>query len=909
MLTNSEFVRRNLRSHQPPAPVQQQVRMCALATAGPPPNSPMPQPRKASTQAGAPRPKRKTARAAAATEPRLSRTRRPPELPVPDWQTALRQQFGRDQAFGLQNLGNEPVFSEFGVHNPASASSYRVVVRGIAPGDNSCTCPDYATNHLGTCKHIEFTLAKLTRKRGGKAALAHGFTPAFSEIRLDHAGPRQVRFHAGSECPGALLASAGKVFDAQDGWALPSAHIHELQGLMQTAQKLGHGLRCEDAVWQFVAQLRDTEQRRQTLAAAYPKGAADKGLAKLLKINLYPYQAEGALFAVRAGRALIGDEMGLGKTAQAIAAAELLARHFGLRRVLVVCPTSLKHQWKNEFARFTDHAAQVVHGLRAKREAQFAEEAFCKIVHYETLARDADLIAQWSPDLVIADEAQRIKNWNTIAARALKRIASPYAVVLTGTPLENRLEELISIVQFVDQHQLGPTWRLLDEHQLRDEAGRVIGYRALNRISQTLAPVLLRRRKAEVLTQLPERVDQRIFVPLTPEQRVHHDENGLIVSRIVQRWRKTGYLSDADQRRLQCALQNMRMACNSTYLLDHQSDHGNKVDELMAVLDELLLAPDAKAVVFSQWLGTHTLIKRRLAARTEKDGWGHVEFNGQVPGDQRGALIDRFHQDPACRLFLATDAGGVGLNLQHAAAVVVNMDMPWNPAVLEQRVGRVHRMGQTRGVQVINFVGQGSIEEGMLSVLAFKKSLFAGVLDGGESEVFLQGTRLSQFMKSVEQVAAAMGEAEVGGEGGWAGMPPASADGPAADDAVADAVADALADALAGPPADALVDAPANASVDAPGLTRVPAQTATPITHAHPADPWAALLEAGAALLQGLAAAQKTPNGTPARPAFSIERDPATGQNSLRLPLPEPAVMMRLARALEPWLKQQNPGP
>jgi superfamily II DNA or RNA helicase len=838
-----------------------------------------------------PTPNKPSAQASATAETRLSRTRRPTDLPVHDWQAALRRQFGRDQAFGLRNLGSEPVFSDFLVDNPASRSSYRVTLRGSKPGDNSCTCPDYATNHLGTCKHIEFTLAKLARKRGGKAALARGYTPAFSEIRLDHQGPRQVRFHAGSACPPALLARARQVFDASKGWALPAANIQDLQSLMQTAAKLDHELRCEDAVWQYVAQLRDAEQRRLTLAAAYPKGAADKGLAQLLKVKLYAYQAEGALFAARAGRALIGDEMGLGKTAQAIAAAELLARHFGLRRVLVVCPTSLKHQWKNEFARFTERTAQVVGGLRAQRELQYAEEAYCKIVHYETLARDADLIAAWSPDLVIADEAQRIKNWNTIAARTLKRISSPYAVVLTGTPLENRLEELISIVQFVDQHQLGPTWRLLDEHQQRDEAGRVVGYRALDRIQQTLAPVLLRRRKAEVLTQLPERVDQRIFVPLTPEQRVHHDENGLIVTRIVQRWRKTGYLSDADQRRLQCALQNMRMACNSTYLLDHRSDHGRKVDELMAVLDELLLAPDAKAVVFSQWLGTHELIKRRLADRTGKDGWGHVEFNGQVPGDKRGALVDRFHQDPHCRLFLATDSGGVGLNLQHAAAVVVNMDLPWNPAVLEQRIGRVHRMGQKRGVQVINFIGQGSIEEGMLSVLAFKKSLAAGVLDGGESDIFLQGTRLSQFMKSVEQVAGAMGEAEAGGEGGAANLPPADAD--RADMADAEGAQDSL-DAAA---ALTLPSPPPKPTAAGPALQ-------TP-------DAWTTLLQAGAALLQGLAAAQQSPDGAPARPLFSIERDPATGQPSLRLPLPPPAVMQGLARALQPWLtpSDERPGP
>lgn len=812
-----------------------------------------------------PRSKAKTAKATKSAEPRLSRTRRPPELEVADWQTALRRQFGREQRFGLENLGQAPVFSDFRVSNPSSGTHYRVAIRGQAPGQNFCTCPDYATNDLGTCKHIEFTLARLQARRGAKAALARGFQPAYSEIWLDYAGARQVRFHAGTDCPPDLLAQAKSLFDTDAGWALPWDRLGGLEPLLQAAQDVGHELRCHDDVWQFVAQIRDGERRHATLVEAYPKGIGDKALARLLKVKLYPYQAEGALFAARAGRCLIGDEMGLGKTIQAIAAAELFARHFGVRRVLVVCPTSLKHQWKNEFARFAEREVQVIHGLRAQRQSQYREDVFCKITNYETLARDADLIDAWAPDLVIADEAQRIKNWNTIAARALKRIASPYAIVLTGTPLENRLEELVSIIQFVDQHRLGPTWRLLEEHQMRDEAGRVIGYRALDRISQTLAPVMLRRRKAEVLAQLPERVDKRIFVPLTPQQRVHHDENGEAVARIVQRWRKTGYLSDSDQRRLTCALQNMRMACNSTWLLDHETDHGHKVDELMTLLDELFEDPSAKAVVFSQWLGTHELIQRRLAQRA----WGHVLFSGSVPGDKRGALVAQFHDDPDCRLFLSTDAGGVGLNLQHAAAVVVNMDMPWNPAVLEQRIGRVHRMGQSRGVQVVNFIGQGSIEEGMLSVLAFKKSLFAGVLDGGEAEVFLQGTRLSQFMKSVEQVAGAMGEDEAD---------------PAAES----------------PAAAGAADRPqAQDEVSAAAETEASAEAATPC--AEPEDPWAAILEAGAALLQGLAASRGA-GGAGVAP-IAIERDPVTGQASIRVPLPEPAVLQRLAKAFEPWLK------
>src|SRR4029453_18048037 len=140
---------------------------------------------------------------------------------------------------------------------------------------------------------------------------------------------------------------------------------------------------------------------------------------------------------------------------------------------------------------------------------------WAKITNYETLARDLDLINAWAPDIVIVDEAQRVKNWNTVAARALKRIASPYAIVLTGTPLQNRLEELVSIVQFVDQHRLGPTWRLLHEHQVKDEGGRVTGKTGLEKIGQTLSPIMIRRRKSEVLRQLPRRTDQNLLVPMT----------------------------------------------------------------------------------------------------------------------------------------------------------------------------------------------------------------------------------------------------------------------------------------------------------------------------------------------------------------------------------------------------------
>ena len=328
---------------------------------------------------------------------------------------------------------------------------------------------------------------------------------------------------------------------------------------------------------------------------------------------------------------------------------------------------------------------------------------------------------------------------------------------MTGTPLENRLEELHSIVEFVDRFHLGPRFRFLDEHQITDEAegtGRVVGYKNLSKIAETLSPILIRRTKDEVLKELPERLEKRFFVEMTKEQMMHHEENRETVARIVHKWRRYKFLSDADQRRLMIALQNMRMSCNSTYLLDERTDFGLKADELMSLLDEIFEDPEAKVVVFSQWLRTHELILRRI----DNGNWKHVYFHGGVPGPKRKGLIKQFREDPECRLFLSTDAGGLGLNLQSASVVVI-MDQPWNPAVLEQRIGRVHRLGQHRPVRVVHFIAQGTIEHGMLSLLAFKKSLFSGVLDGGQDEVFLGGTRLKRFMESIEKVTDSIPEA------------------------------------------------------------------------------------------------------------------------------------------------------
>jgi len=791
--------------------------------------------------------KRKKAAKKAPKKAKISRLHKPAELTLAQWQIALRRQFGPEQPFALRNLGPNRVFSEFAVTNPENGRTYRVAIRGEEPGVNYCSCPDYAVNTLGTCKHIEFTLHRL-RKRYA-ASLRRGYSPPFAEVYVRYGPRRTVTFSPGADCPAALHRLARQYFEPS-GCLKPSGFA-TFDAFARKAKQLGHDLRIYDDAMSLIAGVRDGLLRRDRLQKRYAGRNKATTWKKLAKVPLYAYQREGALFAAMAGRAIIADEMGLGKTIEAIAAAEILARECGLERVLIICPASLKYQWAREIELFSSRPALVIEGLMHQRAKLYAADgAFFKIVNYDVVHRDLEAITSGRPDLVILDEAQRIKNWQTRAAKTIKRIESPYAFVLTGTPLENRLDELHSIVEFIDRHRLGPLFAFKDAHEIRDgDSPRVIGYQDLNKVTKTLAPILIRRTKKEVLDQLPPRMDKNFFVPMTDPQWGPHRENQEIVARLVHKWRKYKFLSEEDQLRLRIALQYMRMACDNTYLIDHDTKHGTKVDELGKLLGEVFEDGDAKVVIFSQWVRMNELVAEMLDDRR----WGHVHLHGGVPSRNRKELMRALREDPDCRVFLSTDAGGVGLNLQRASTVI-NMDLPWNPAVLEQRIGRVHRLGQRRPVRVVNFVSEGTIEHGMLSLLSFKRSMFAGVLDGTEDRVFMGDSALNRFVKTVETATSSVPH-----------VSPTPAEPEPAEPSAP------------GPPAD-----------HAPAATEL--------------QPLGELLARGAEWLQAfgqtLAEAGKPPgDGTRAPAGPRIEQDPATGRPELRIALPE-------ERVLRQWIGQ-----
>lgn len=674
---------------------------------------------------------------------KVSYYRKPEEMTMEQWQIALRKQFAEKSVFCIEPFDkSRRQTGDYLVSNPQSKQIYKVAFRGIDSEWNYCSCPDFKTSQLGTCKHIEAVRLLLEKSEAGQRWLQAEHIPPYTSVYLSYKEERRVKIRIGSNNSEAFVRLAGDYFSA-DGVLKPQA-FNRFEHFLQQAAAIDDTFKCYDDALAFVIAYRQNLQRQALIDTKYADGHPDG----LLKAKLFPYQEQGILFAAKAGRCLIADEMGLGKTIQAIGTAELLRKECGISSVLIICPTSLKYQWESEIRKFTDSTVRVIEGHHLKRREQYDGPEFYKIVSYNSAANDLKVFHRLQSDLVILDEAQRIKNWKTQIANAVKRIESDFLTVLTGTPLENKLEELYSIVQYIDPYCLGPYYKFLYDYQISDpETGKVIGFRNLNHIGELLSGSLIRRRKKEVLQQLPARMDKILSVPVTKEQLEMHDEFQFTVTLLVHKWRHQGFLSEKDRKRLLLTLSQMRMVADSTYILDQTTRFDTKVDELMNIIHEMIENGDEKAVVFSQW----ERMTRLVAQELDKAGIPYRSLHGSIPSEKRKDLITDFNENPAIRVFLSTDAGSTGLNLQ-SASLIVNLDIPWNPAVLEQRIARIHRMGQLNNVSVVNFVSTGTIEEQMLSKLKFKSSMSEGVLDAGIDSIFLDTSKFNKLMETVENL-------------------------------------------------------------------------------------------------------------------------------------------------------------
>ena len=674
--------------------------------------------------------------------------------------TAIKDRIKRARTeVNVKHLSGKPWFGIWEAVSSGSATHYSqrywVTIRSLQDRTNICSCPDFLNNQLGTCKHIEAVLHKLAKRRD-RARIRKLPPPAsYAYLAWDVEDAPQLCVRRAPSVAGDLASLVDRLFDARGIFTgrLPDDFFRFTEQIAnRTDMVVG-----EDAS-EFASRMAADAAHRARAEKIHDQIMATRGRIPGVKAKLYPYQVEGTAFLAGTGRALLADDMGLGKTLQAIAAAAWLRTHEEARKTLIICPASLKQQWAREIARFTDLDTQIIQGPPKERSAQYQRDVSFFIINYELILRDRTVIIDTlAPDLVIMDEAQRIKNWRTKIASAVKTIPCRYAFVLTGTPLENRLEDLYSLMQVVDPKVLGPLWRYMVDFHITDARGKVLGYRNLALLRRRLAPVMLRRDRRLVRDQLPERITQRLDVIMTPAQVELHDA-AMSAAGTLANIAKKRPLTPSEQNRLMAALQQARMACDAAGLVDKKTQGAPKLDELALILEELCLQSGLKIVVFSQW----ELMTRMVAQRLEEMSMGYVRLHGGVPTAKRGALMDRFRDDDAVRVFISTDAGGVGLNLQNAS-VVINLDVPWNPAVLEQRNARVHRLGQSQQVQIITMVASGGYEEQVLGLVQTKQNLFDNVV-GEDATQDVVGVSKKMLEALIEDLADEKPSAD-GGDG------------------------------------------------------------------------------------------------------------------------------------------------
>lgn len=658
-----------------------------------------------------------------------------------------RKERARTEKMKLRSVDPSKPWTEYTVTSAESGKTYRLMLRGGELGQSSCSCPDFRSNRIGTCKHIMHAVEKV--KRRFPAAVRR--RPYECEQLLLHMNYGHD-LSLGLEVPERVSPEVGKLVRPIRDRAIDDAH--KLVKIIGRLERLGEEVTITPDAEEYIQQQLFQDRIKDRVTEIRKDPANHPLRTELLRAELLPYQLDGIAFAVGAGRAVLADDMGLGKTIQGVGVAELLAREADIHRVLVICPASLKSQWRSEIHRFSDRDCQLVMGRAADRAEQYDNDCFFTVCNYEQVLRDILSIERVKWDLIILDEGQRIKNWEAKTSGIVKSLRSPFALVLSGTPLENRLDELYSVVQFIDDRRLAPAFRFFNRHRVVDENGKVLGYKNLAHLRENLKPILLRRTRGQVMKQLPPRTTEIVRIPPTDEQLEVHAAHSQVVQTIINK----KYLTEMDILRLQKALLMCRMVANSTFLITKQQPaYSSKLDRLNELFDQLFEEEDRKAVLFSEWTTMLNLIEP-LVEQREVD---FVRLDGSVPQKKRQQLVHQFQKDPECKLFITTNAGSTGLNLQ-AANTIVNVDLPWNPAVLEQRIARAHRMGQRRPVQVFVLVTEDTIEDRLLATLSAKHELALAALDvNSDVDAVDLASGMEELKRRLEVLLGAKPEAAV----------------------------------------------------------------------------------------------------------------------------------------------------
>lgn len=665
-------------------------------------------------------PRRKTAQARAAVpEPVAQAVAEPAAAPAPAKRGRTRKPAapppsplpGTPPAAQVECLAPDDgaLFGRWSVRWPGEPAE-QVLLRAPDPGSAWCSCLDFALSEDARCAHVDSVLDRVR----DQPAWAAGPRRAPSRVVLQQGSRRRPLWLAGTECPAGLHEHASTLFAAEppDASALPR--------LLRAARDAGHRVQVDEAVWRHLAALRDLHGRVQRLEQLLPDGPASAELQALTTPALLPVQAEGALFALCAGRCVLADCPELEAPQQALAALRLARRRLDVERVLVLAPADALEAWRRALG----------------------DEAGVSLMALDKVATDTALHRSLQPDLVVVQEPSGGGLWvDADRAAALLRLSSPMAIVLAAPDALRHAAEWPLRIAFVDAERLGPYAALLREHGQRDAAGALCGLQRLEALRDTLAPVLLARSLDEVRARLPERVERIVTVPLPDPVRTAHAGVRAALGEALAHWQRSGWLPDAAQLRLADHLQALRRLCAGDGAPEIAAA---KADALRALLDDAA-APVARLVVFGQWTAALEALADLLADLQP------ALWTAEQPEAQRDAELQRFREQPSCRVLLVADGAG-GLDIGPGALPVVHLDQPWHPRMRLRRFGRLYRRGQVHQVPVTQLVLGDSLEQALADRADARAELATELFDAQSCDGFLEGDALQAFGRDLAQL-------------------------------------------------------------------------------------------------------------------------------------------------------------
>ncbi len=497
-------------------------------------------------------------------------------------------------------------------------------------------------------------------------------------------------------------------------WIVPIVHVKRV---LETLIPLGFSAR-QDVRDEYDKVIKHKQNIERILANNLKETETDA--IEKTNLPLYNFQKIGTGFLCATSSSLLGDEPGLGKTIQSLATVIIN----DAKKTLIFCPSTLKLNWADEITKWLpDKKTVVITGSKKQREEDWKKDVDFYLVNYELLLRDMPEILKFDWDYIIADEATRISNPKAKQSKLIKTIPAKHRIALTGTPLNNAIQDIWNILDFCQPDLLGSYWQFTSKYCEKDRFGGIVSYKNLNELKEHIANNMIRRKKKEVLTELPDKLYETLYIEFDVEEKKIYEAVKNEIASELKEYEISKVLNDKYLSNILVKMVRLKQVTGSLELVsEHQ--FSSKLDALKELLDDII-HNGSKAIVFTQFSVMADILVRELSK------YKPLLISGKVSNDDRKINVDKFQNEDENQILISTEAGGFGLNLQRAN-YIVHYDLPWSISKMEQREGRAHRIGQKNNLTVFRLIVQDSVDEYVLKVLHKKQMTSEDILGDKE---------------------------------------------------------------------------------------------------------------------------------------------------------------------------------